>query len=170
MAEKRNKITEAARLAQGQELDPGEKLYGGEVTFRNRTAATKRTAAHDRANIREDSLIEAIDMRKDIEMVARIFEKLDNGNVDLSGLFQGVSGPIAKKLIYIAIAGESEKNKLDAQKHLLALAGHSPVAKHAVATIDPNAPREQLISMLLGTKDALAKEGVELVDDTKDET
>lgn len=169
MAEKKHKNTVAARALQRAELEPGEKLYGKNYEHRDRTAGSRKSSAHDRSNSREDSLIEAIDMRKDIEIVARIFEKLDKGNVDLGGLFQGVSGPIAKKLIYIAIAGESEKNQLDAQKHLLALAGHSPIAKHAVATVDPNAPREALISMLLGTKDVLSKEGVEIVDDTKDD-
>jgi hypothetical protein len=124
-----------------------------------------RSQAWDVANGREDAMIAAIDLRRDIEKVAKIFERIDEGKIDVQGLFSGATPIIAKKLIYMALAGESEKNRLDASKHLLALAGHNPAQKHEISRIDPSTPKEALLAMIAGQAQELQDEGIDVVDD-----
>lgn len=141
---------------------PAERVY--QRTAVGRGSKNHANRAADYANY-EDALVNAIDMKRDIELVAKIFKKIDDGTIDVTGLFHGTSPVVAKKLLYIALNGESEKNRLDALKHLLALAGHSPAQKHEISRVDPSTPKEALLSLIAGQMRELKDEGIEVEDD-----
>lgn len=161
----RGKKGKRAARVMGAELDPGEKLYA--KTYTSRSTSPRQTA-YDSSVARENAMIDMIDFKRDMDKLLNIFQKIDEGKLDVQGMFHGLSPIVAKKLIKIAILGESEKNQLDAAKHLLGLAGHSVVAKHALATVDVTQPKEALIAMILGGKEALAKSDIEVIDDAED--
>jgi hypothetical protein len=120
-------------------------------------------------NHKEDSMLDAIDLRRDLAKLVPIFEKLDTGAYDIGQALSSLSGPALKQLTMLAFAGESEKTVLEATKHVLGLAGFTPVQKHAVASFDANTSKEQLLSIIAGSKKDLEDEGIEIVDDREDQ-
>lgn len=110
-------------------------------------------------------MVRAIDSKRRLEKLAELLYKLDEGLIDVGGFASGVSKETIKNLLEIALEGESEKNRLDATKHLLGLAGHTVAQKHEVSRVDPNTPKESLIAMIKGSDKDLAKAGIEIVDD-----
>lgn len=123
----------------------------------------------ERAASEENALIEAIDSKRDLALVAEIFREVKAGNKSLQTAFKEMSPAMAAKLLVIASRGENEKNRLDAIKTLLALGGHQPSQKHEISRVDPEAPKAALISMLRGSMKDLQAEGIEVVDDVSDE-
>lgn len=119
----------------------------------------------EKKNEIEDSLIDAIDIRKDIQEVAALLRDVSDKKMSLSTAFKSASPSMAKQLIKLAFGAVNEKNKLEAVKTLLALGGHQPTQKHEISRIDPDAPREAIMSMIRGSQKALADAGIEIVDD-----
>jgi hypothetical protein len=118
--------------------------------------------------VTEHRLAASLDIKLNVEKLIPILERLDCGKIDVRGLFDAVSNEAALSLLKIALDGDNEKNKLDATKHLLALAGHNPAQKHEISRLDPNTPKEALLAMISGSKKDLEKAGIELVDDRDD--
>lgn len=121
-------------------------------------------------NYKEDAMLDALDMKRSLEKLVPIFEKLDKGHYDIGQALSGLTGPALKELTQLAFAGESEKVKLDAVKHILGLGGHVPVQKHVVGTVDASQSREALKAIIAGAQSDLLEEGIELVDDREDQT
>jgi hypothetical protein len=117
-------------------------------------------------NAYENNLVNSLDCWRDIQKMTKLLTQMDKGEIDLQSFFQGFSTEAAKTLILTAISGENEKNQLEAAKHLLALSGHAPSQKLQVERIDPDTPKQALISMLMGSRDALADEGIIIEDDS----
>lgn len=145
---------------QAQYLEEGEVPYIHERPQyvsqpKNRTWMEKEKA--------ENSIIDLIDMKDAIRRMLPYFRKMDQKKLDVAGLFQGISPEMAKILTVLAFGADSEKVRADSAKTLLALAGHTPINKHAVAAVDPTQPREALISLIQGALSG-SKE-IEIVDD-----
>lgn len=144
---------------------------------RNRKASLQReihTANHAKsggqARTKEEWLVEAMDNKGKLLKLADIFEKLSQNKIDIVTAFGSVSPAMFLEMTQIAVSGESEKNRLDAAKHLLALAGHTPTQRHEIGRLDPNTPKEALISLIAGAKKDLGDVGIEIVDDDEDQT
>lgn len=131
--------------------------------------ASKSLSGQILDNNAEHRMARALDIKLHAEKIAGILEKLESGKLDAQGLFEGVSNQVAVNLLQIAVSGDNEKNRLDATKHLLALAGHNPAQKHQFERIDPNTPKEALISMIAGSKKDLSQSGIEIIDDRDDD-
>jgi len=142
----------------------GERLYSSDTDNRR---GNRYAAMHDK----EDSMIDAIDMRRNMEKLIPLLDKFGQGKLDVRGFLGGVEGHLLRELLLIAFSGDSEKNKLDALKHLLGIAGHSPTQKHEIGRLDPQTPKEALLAMIRGSKRDLEDEGIRVVedDDTKPE-
>lgn len=111
-------------------------------------------------------MIAAIDMRRQLEKIAPILEKLEKGLIDLPQAFQQTSGMAFMRLLeFITNRDTSEKVAADASKHLLALAGFTAIQKHAIATVDAGQSKDALLALIAGSKDALLEEGIEIEDD-----
>lgn len=163
MSETKNRKKIGARLL--SEHTP--EVVGSQYSARIRPTTHKEKKANFASgkNYTEESLIEALDAKRDVEKLAVLFTKLQEGKIDLQGVFQEMSPLMVKNTLMMALNGESEKNRLDAQKHMQALAGLVPVTKHAIATVDAGQSREALISQIMGTKKALKKEGIVIVEE-----
>lgn len=162
MAIKSSKRTLLKNSVQGSTpLRKGEKIHSEVFNSHGR----HKNNSHDSKNSREDALIDAIDLKRQIERLVPIFEKIDKGLLDVPGAASELSPALLKKVLQIALQGESEKNTLEAAKYVMALGGHSPVAKHAIAAVDASQPTEALIARVIGAKDILSKAGVVVVDD-----
>ena len=163
----RGKKAEGKALIQ-QVLSPneGEKVYSGTRDERiSQKGRFQKNFASEFANRKEDSMIDAIDMRRNMQRLVPLLDKFGEGRLDIQGFLSGVSGHLLRELLVIAFSAESEKNKLDALKHLLGIAGHSPTQKHAIERLDPATPKEALLSMIRGSKRDLEDEGIEVVED-----
>jgi hypothetical protein len=147
----------SARKWQNQENAPDRWTLG--------RPASKSLSSQILDNNAEQRMIRALDMKMHADKLVGILEKLDSGKLDVHGLFEGVSNQAAINLLSIAIGGDNERNRLDATKHLLALAGHNPAQKHQIERVDPNTPKEALLSMIAGSKKDLDRSGIEIVDD-----
>lgn len=122
----------------------------------------------DYRNSKEDSIIDAIDMRHTITKYTDWIERLRTGKIDVGQFFTSVSPDVAIQLLHTALDGESEKTRLAAITDLLDRAGHGKVNKHAIASVDPNQPKEQLLSLIMGLN---KKSGtIEIEEDDKDQT
>jgi len=117
------------------------------------------------SNYKEDAMLDALDLKRQLEKLVPIFEKLDRGHFDISQALTAISGPALKQLVEIGFAGDSDKVKLDAVKHLLGLGGHTVVQKHALATVDASQSKEAFIAMISGASKDLEAVGIEFVDD-----
>jgi len=116
----------------------------------------------------EDNIIDAIDFRREFSQMKNILEKLAVDKTDPLTFCSEMSKFALMQLSSIAFTGEKEKNRLDAQKHLLALAGLNPTQKHEVSRLDPETPKSALMSIVRGSMKDLEAEGIEIVDDSKD--
>jgi hypothetical protein len=114
-------------------------------------------------NRKEEAIIDALDQKNFLLKHANWIEQLQDGRINVEGFLGALAPDVAIKLAELAFGGESDKVRLDAIKDFLDRAGFSKVNKHAVAAIDPNAPKEQLISLIegLGKKN----QDIEFVDD-----
>lgn len=140
---------------------------GKVVEHRARTNSNKNRTIE---NYTEISLIQMIDMKRKFDQIGPILDKLNKGQLDVSGMFGAVSSKAAVELLRIALAGETEKNRLDAVKHLLALGGYSPAQKHEIARVDPSTPKEAILSLLAGMKGELEPEGLDIIDDRENDS
>lgn len=136
----------------------GEKVY-------NKKSIKQSDQCREIGNYQEYEMVKMLDLQKEYHKILPILKRLDSGHLDVSGLFGEVSNSAALQLLNIALNGESEKNRLDAVKHLLALGGHSPAQKHEISRVDPNTPKEAILSLIAGMKGDLEREGLEVVDD-----
>lgn len=128
----------------------------------------QRSFRHSLAHDREDAMIDAIDMRRNMEKLVPLLDKFGEGKIDVQGFLNGVSGHMTREMLTIAMSGDSEKNRLDALKHLLGIAGHSPTQKHEIGRIDPSTPKEALLAIIRGSKRDLEDEGIEVTGDEPD--
>ena len=156
-----------AILARMREQRKGAKIqYVDPIQARESGSRKKRKDY----NWTEDAFIDAYDSKRQFDKLMPILEKLNKGQLDVSGMFGETSAHAAVELLRIALAGDSERNRLDAVKHLLALGGHNPSQKHEISRVDPDTPKAAILSMLEGMKKDLAEAGVEVIDDREDET
>ena len=88
---------------------------------------------------------------------------------DVQSFIQDISPELAVEMSVIALSGESEKARLDALKDLLDRAGFGKVQKHAVARIDAKDSKEAIIAHIMGSKNELKKQGIEIVEDDEDQ-
>lgn len=168
---KKNRESSISEFIQSQPpADKDSKVYAYEKPqgASRRNGREQKNFRHEIANSKEDSLIEAIDLRRDIAKLVPFLEKLDKGALDVRGFVDGISPQLLKQMLLVAFNGESEKNRLDSLKHLLGIAGHSPTQKHEIGRLDPETPKQALISMLRGAKRDLQDEGIEVVEDDSD--
>jgi hypothetical protein len=121
------------------------------------------------SNYKEDAMLDALDLKRQLEKLVPIFEKLDRGHFDIGQALTAISGPALKQLVELGFSGDSDKVKLDAVKHLLGLGGHVPVQKHLVGAVDATQSKEALKAMIAGASTDLAAEGIEIVDDREDQ-
>lgn len=135
------------------------------ANMRPRGQANARVNATGR-NHREAQLADALDMKRNLDKIIKIFDKLDKGKIDTQGAIQEISLDAIRQLTYFLYNDRSsEKTKLDAAKYIMGVAGMVPVQKHAVASVDASASKEQLLSLIAGNSGVLKEEGIEIVDD-----
>lgn len=101
-------------------------------------------------NDSEDYLVESYDLKETMKIAQKWIKDMDEGRLDPQSFLQNVSPLAAVKLLALARSGNSEKVQLAAVQDLLDRAGYSKVQKVAMASVDPNAPKEQLISIIEG--------------------
>ena len=98
----------------------------------------------------EKKIVEYIDdldfFRKHKSQISKLYE----GKVDVPGFLKELSPQAVMALAKLAFTSTNEKVRLNAVQDWLDRAGFSKVEKHAFANLDPNTPKEQLISMLGG--------------------
>ena len=116
----------------------------------------------------EDKLITMIDYKDQFDGMKPIIDKLLSDKFNPTTFFGSVSKYMAAQLTSMALTGEKEKNRLDALKHCLALAGHTATQKHEIARVDADTERSQLMSIVRGASKELEAQGIEIVDDSKD--
>lgn len=120
-------------------------------------------------NSKEDAIIGAIDLKRNIERYTKAVEDLRSGKKDVPQVIGEFSPDALFTLVEILSQG-SEKAKLAAAQDLLDRAGYSKVQKHALATVDANQSKEALLSLLMGANKDLAAEGIEIEDDRENKT
>lgn len=98
----------------------------------------------------EDRMLELLDHKDFLIRYATMIESLTTGKLDAMQFMKGVAPDMALRLVAIATSGETEKSRLAAIQDILDRSGYSKVEKHAIATVDPNVPKEQLMAMLEG--------------------
>lgn len=120
-------------------------------------------------NTKEDAIVDAIDQKRFLEKHADWIVKLQEGKIDVSQFLSVLSPDIAIKLAEMAFGADSEKIRLEAQRDWLDRAGFVKVQKVAVANINPNEPKEQLVSLIEGLNKKQKDPVIEIVeDDTQD--
>lgn len=95
-------------------------------------------------------LADVIDNKDYLLKYRDYIEKLMNGQMDIPQFMKSLAPGMVKSIGAIAFTSKNEKIRLQAMQDFLDRAGYSKVEKHAIATIDPSIPKEQLISMLEG--------------------
>jgi hypothetical protein len=153
-------VKEARRLLAEAPLPKGGKH--SKIQHRTRDSGLYNT------NYKEDAMVDAIDQKRLIEKYAATLEKLASKELSVDQFFQQCSPSIAGELLAM-IFSESGKTKLEAIKDFLDRAGYSKVNKHAVATLDPNLPKQQLISIIEGLQNSAEMKILEDVDSDKAE-
>lgn len=118
-------------------------------------------------NAKEDALINAIDNRDFLLKHAKWIEKLQNGQIGVDQFLSQLAPEVALALAKEAFGADSAKIRVEAQKDLLDRAGFGKVQKHAIAAIDPNAPKEELIALIEGLNKKTKT--IEIVDDAEAE-
>ena len=117
----------------------------------------------------EDAMIAALDLKADVELVADAIRKLRRQKLTPEGVARALAGTSIVELTRIMMRGESDKTRLDATKHMLALGGLSPTQKHEISRADPEMPKQQLIAQIMGARKDLKAAGIEVMDDDKAE-
>ncbi len=131
-------------------------------------SADLKANAWRRKNEVEDSMIEMIDDKAMLKRLAPILHKLDQGKMDVTTAIQKASKLAFMKGLKMMMLSSSDKVVADLAKHFLALAGHTPTQKLELGRIDPDTPREALMSMISGSTKDLKDEGIEVIDDRQD--
>lgn len=98
----------------------------------------------------ENHISELVDAKDFYFKKMELISKLQGGKIGVSEFLKELSPDMAIKQAEIALTSDNEKNRLAAITDWLDRAGFSKVEKHAIASIDPNVPKEQLIAMLSG--------------------
>lgn len=159
MAKKLSKIDKALNLTLGHNAP--------------RTSENKKNNRYARSaskqHGRELSLLDAIDTYRAIQKAVPNLAKFLEGKIPADIAFSSIAPASLMKLVEIMGAGESEKNQLDAAKHLLSLAGHTPTQKHEIGRIDASTPKEALVSLIMGNKKNLDAAGIEIMEDDEPE-
>lgn len=149
-------------IAAQQELGPNERL-------KTQPIRSRHTDGKHAVNSREDSMIEMIDLKKQITTLLTIFERLDKGHIDTQQAIGELSGPALKKMVMHAFSEASQqKVSLDAIKQLLGMAGFTPVNKHVVGSVSADQSKEALLSLIAGSAKQLKQDGIEILDDRED--
>lgn len=118
----------------------------------------------------EDKMIAMIDYKDEVEKLAPLLTKLQDDKLDPQSFLEASMKYALKQLVSIGLTGEKEKNRLDAVKHWLGVAGMSPTQKHEVSRgVDVNTEKEAMASIIRGAAKDLKKHGIEIIDDTADE-
>lgn len=131
-------------------------------------AANIKANAWRRKNEVEDTMIDMIDDKAMLKRLAPIIHKLDEGKMDVTTAIQKASKLAFMKGLRMMMMSSSDKVVADLAKHFLALAGHTPTQKIELGRIDPETPREALVSMISGASKDLKEEGIEVIDDRQD--
>lgn len=108
-----------------------------------------------------------------VSALRKAVPKLDaylEGKIPADVAFAALGPAAIQTLTKIMAYGESEKNQMDAAKHILALAGFTPSQKHEISRVDANTPKEALVSLIMGNKKGLEAAGIEVVDDDDDDS
>ncbi len=126
---------------------------------------TKRANFAKKANDHQNQVADMLDTLAAVKRAApKLFDFLQ-GKIPADVAFSSIAPASLMKLVEIMGGGESEKNQLDAAKHLLALAGHTPTQKHEIGRVDASTPKEALVSLIMGNKKNLEASGIEVEDD-----
>lgn len=113
----------------------------------------------------EDNIAAAIDNKNTLLKIAGQLDKLVRTR-DVKGFIEDVAPETVVELVTIAHdARTPAKVRLQAIQDLLDRAGYGKVTKHAVARLDANASKDEIISAIYGTKKELKQVGIEIVDD-----
>lgn len=144
------------------------KQYGGELKSRPR--GKKNIASHNaqKAHSMESRLCEMVDTLTALRKAMPRLQDYVDGKISADIAFSHIAPASLIKLVKIMSEGESEKNQLDAAKHLLALAGHIPAQRHEVSRVDVSTPKEALVSLILSNRKNLEAHDIEVVDDEQD--
>ncbi len=116
------------------------------------------------AKHQEEKMIEAIDDLRAMKRLAPTVMKLLKKKIPLDQAIKETSSETFLMLMKMAFTEGNPKVKSNVLMHMLSLAGYSATQKHQIERIDPDSPREALLSMIAGAKDDLSKEGIEVVD------
>jgi len=123
-------------------LREGEKL-----SMRERGRGSEKSPQDSK----ESYMLEALDDLGVLRKHADYIDKLRRGMINPQQYLEGVSPEAAIQMTSMALNPEtSEKVRLAALQDILDRAGYSKVQKHAIASVDANQPKEQLLSMLEG--------------------
>lgn len=157
---KKSKIQQALELS-GAELPIKN---AGHSRIHNR-AISKAGRYAKMADKQENKMASLLDTLSAIKKAVPKLSAYLEGKVPADVAFSSIAPASLFKLVEIMGSGESEKNQLDAAKHLLALAGHTPTQKHEIGRMDASTPKEALVSLIMGNKKALSESGIEVEDD-----
>lgn len=163
----------------GKDLTPNERIAAAlsETRKRNEVADKRpsrskkaRQQYHQQKDHMEVRLVELVD---NVKALRKFVPKLDEylaGKIPADVAFASLGPAALQTLARIMAYGESEKNQMDAAKHLLGLAGYTPSQKHEISRVDANTPKEALVSLILGNKKTLEASGIEIVEDDESES
>jgi hypothetical protein len=119
-------------------------------------------------NHTEANMVAAIDNKNTLLKLADQLNKLTRTR-DVKGFIEDIAAETAVELATIAHDAKTPaKVRLQAIQDLLDRAGFGKVTKHAVARLDANASKEEILSAIYGTKKELKQVGIEIVDDDED--
>lgn len=116
----------------------------------NQIKASGDSHRSPKTNYKEDSIIDAIDMRNVLMKYSDYVDKLKTGKIDVQSFLGSVAPHVAIEMLKLALEGESEKVRLTAGQDLMDRAGYTKVQKFVGAVVDPRASEAQLISMIEG--------------------
>ncbi len=116
----------------------------------------------------EHRLVELVDTVSALRKAVPKLQDYLDGKVTAETAFSALGPAALYELARVMAHGESEKNKMDAAKHILGLAGFTPSQKHEISRVDANTPKEALVSLIMGNKKALDAAGIEVIEDDED--
>lgn len=122
-----------------------------------------------RLNYSEDSMADYLDNKRAYEKMAPFIEELMDGRMGVKDFITKMNPAAAVNLAKMALGSESEKIMLDAIKHMLGIDGHVPTQKHEIGRLDPETPKNAILSQISGMTKELAEAGIEIIDDREDE-
>lgn len=115
----------------------------------------------------EEKMIEAIDDLRAMKRLAPTVLKLLSGKIPLERAIKESSNETFLMLMKMAFTEGNPKVKSNILMHMLALAGYSATQKHQIERVDPDTPRDALLSIIAGAREDLIKEGIEMADSRK---